>query len=404
MTHALVIAHPNVTYAEMFVKALGRQLPEYTFTLGAAELVPFGSAVRASLQQAFTDIDLILVLFSGKPLNGNWLAQPSEPDRVALQLALTRGKPVQPVLLSDGRLPDPSELPSELKALLERHPSCVSSQAQFMDFVQVLRTLKDRPVRTVALPAAPAQQAAEPRSAPPVRIHQFLTNANIAVRSTGELEEHDEVLDRLAVYMGTRYPFIKQVYQYIKRSLNNGETFTLSLAAQDARCVTYSTQLCTELRKLALLEYYEYRKAPQYRLMARPSRTPLAHSFFSGGWLERFTRQHLSELFRTANVPFEVAHNVQVTLPQGHNFEFDLLFSVGENGRILWFETKTADYQNHINKYAMLAGSMSLAARRIYLVLLDTPEDTCTALQCVYKINVLNLEGLQTLTLSQLLE
>jgi len=70
----------------------------------------------------------------------------------------------------------------------------------------------------------------------------------------------------------------------------------------------------------------------------------------------------------------------------------------------LWFETKTADYQNHINKYAMLAGSMSLAARHIYLVLLDTPEDTCTALQCVYKINVLNLEGLQTLTLSQLLE
>jgi hypothetical protein len=58
MAHALVIAHPDVTYAETFVKALGRQLPEYTFTLGAAELVPFGSAVRASLQQAFTGIDL----------------------------------------------------------------------------------------------------------------------------------------------------------------------------------------------------------------------------------------------------------------------------------------------------------------------------------------------------------
>jgi hypothetical protein len=404
MTHALVVAHPDVTYAEVFVKALQRQLPEYTFTLGAAELVPFGSSVQASLQRAFTSIDFILVLFSGQPLNGNWLAQPSEPDRVALRLALTQGKPVQPVLFSDSRLPDASELPAELKALLERHPYCLSSQAQFMEFVQVLRTLKDRPVRTVPTPAASDRKSAELRSAPPVRIKQFLAKANIAVRGIGELEAQDEVLDRLAVYMGTRYPYIKQVYQSIKRNLNSGDVFTLTLASQDARCVTYSTQLCSELRKLALLEYYEYRKAPQYRLMARPSRTPLAHSFFSGGWLERFTRRHLSELFRMANVPFEVAHNVRVTLPQGHDFEFDLLFSAGERGRILWFETKTASYQDRINKYAMLAHSMSLTARQIYLVLLDTPEDTCTALQCVYKINVLNLEGLQALTLAQLLE
>ncbi|MBO9309325.1 MAG: hypothetical protein J7551_06040 [Chloroflexi bacterium] len=402
--HALVVAHPDVTYAKEFVKALQRQLPEYTFTLGAAALVPFGSAVQAGLRQALTGIDLVLVLFSGKPLNGAWLSQPNEPDRVALALALEQGKPVQPVLFSDGRLPDPSELPSELEALLERHPSCVSSQAQFMDFVQVLRTLKDRLVRAAPTVAAPDQDAAAPRSAPPARIHQFLADAGIAVRSIGEPEAHDEVLDRLAMYMGTRYPFIRQVYQHIKRSLSSGKTFTLNLAGKDDNCISHSTQLCTELRKLALLEYYEYRGAPQYRLMARPSRTPLAHSFFSGGWLERFTRQHLSELFRTANVPFEVAHNVQVTLPQGRNFEFDLLFSVGESGRILWFETKTANYQDRINKYAMLAHSVSLNARQIYLVLLDTPEDICTQLQCVYKINVLNLEGLQALTLSQLLE
>jgi hypothetical protein len=402
--HALVVAHPDVTYAKEFVKALQRQLPEYTFTLGAAALVPFGSAVQAGLRQALTGIDLVLVLFSGKPLNGAWLSQPNEPDRVALALALEQGKPVQPVLFSDGRLPDPSELPSELEALLERLPSYVSSPAQFTDFVQVLRRLKDRPVRAVPTPAAPARRALAPRSALPARIRQFLANAGIIVRSMGKPEAHDKDLDRLAIYMGTHYSSIKQVYQCIKRSLSSGETFELGLAEESDQCISCSTQLCINLQNLGLLERYEYRGAPHYCLTARPSCTPLAQSFLSGGWLERFTRQHLSKLFRTANVPFEVAHNVQVVLPQGRNFEFDLLFSVGKNGHILWFETKTANYRDRINKYATIASSISLTARQIYLVLLDTPEDTCTELQCVYKINVLNLEGLQTLTLSRLLE
>lgn len=402
MTHALVVVHPDVTYAETFIKALQRQLPEYSFTLGAAELVPFGSSVQASLKRALASTDLVLVLFSGKQSSGAWLTQPNEPDRVALSLALQQGKPVQPVLLSaDGELPAAAKLPDELSALLERNPSRAGSPEQFAMLVQALRTLNGH---RASAPEPIESPSADVREAPPAQIQQFLAQAGVTVRSIGAPEPQDEVLDRLAVYMGTRYPYIKQVYQFIKRSLSSGETFTLNMTNCDTRCVTYSTQLCTELRKLALLEQYEYRRAPQYRLIARPSRAPVAHNFFSGGWLERFTRHHLSELFRTANVPFEVAHNVHVALPQGRDFEFDLLFSVGAQGRILWFETKTASYQDRINKYAMLARSLSLSTRQIYLVLLDTPEQTCVELQAMYKLNVLNLDGLQALTLSQLLE
>ncbi len=111
----------------------------------------------------------------------------------------------------------------------------------------------------------------------------------------------------------------------------------------------------------------------------------------------------MSKLLLTSNVPFAVVHNAQVVLPEERNFEFDLLLSVGIGGRILWFETKTSDYQERIYKYAVLSRSLSLPPEQVYLVLLETPEQTCEELRRMYKMNVLNIDGLQMLTMPQLL-
>ena len=405
MAHALLLAHPDEQHAAVFVQTLQQHVPEHTFTLSAARLVPFGGSVRASLQNAFERIELVLVLFSSKASNNGWLTHPSDPDRVALSLALEKGKPVQPILFPDGQLPTESEIPDELKELLDRYPFRMNTKERFMELIQTLRALNGHSVPAPSETAPLEGQTDEPRSAYPTRedIYQFLADAGITVRSVGEPEEHDEVLDRIALLMGTRYPHIRLVYQHIKRSLTNGETFTVNLSGCGDRCIADSTQLCTELRRLAFLEYYDYRKAPQYKLTARPSRAPIAYNFFTGGWLERFTRAHLSKVLLTSNVPFAVVHNAQVILSEDRNFEFYLLLSVGAGGRILWFETKTSDYQERIYKYADLARKMGLPPEQVHLVLLETPEQTCEELRRMYKMNVLNIEGLQMLTMPQLL-
>ncbi len=406
MAHTLLLAHPDEQHAAVFVRTLQQHVPEHTFTLSAARLVPFGGSVRASLQNAFERIELVLVLFSSRALTDGWLAHPSDPDRIALSLALEKGKPVQPILFPDGQLPTEGELPDELKELLDRYPFRMNTKERFMELIQTLRAMNGHsaPTPSEAVPTAEGRMD-QPSEAHPTEedIYQFLADAGITVRSVGEPQAHDEVLDRIALLMGTRYPHIKLVYQHIKRSLTNGETFTVNLSGCGDRCIADSTQLCTELRRLAFLEYYDYRKAPQYKLTARPNRVPIAYNFFTGGWLERFTRAHLSKMLLTSNVPFAVVHNAQVVLSEERNFEFDLLLSVGAGGRILWFETKTSDYQERIYKYADLARKMELPSEQVYLVLLETSEQTCEELRRMYKMNVLNLEGLQMLTMPQLL-
>ncbi len=287
MAYILLLAHPDEQHAAVFVRTLQQHVPEHTLTLGAERLVPFGGSLRASLQNAFERIELVLVLFSGKSLNNGWLSHPSDPDRIALSLALEKGKPVQPILFPDGQLPTEAELHDELKELLDRYPFRMNTKERFSELIQTLRTLNGHSAPAPS-EAAPAEgRMDEPQSAHPTveDIHQFLTGAGITVRSVGEPQEHDEVLDRIALLMGTRYPHIRLVYQHIKRSLTNGETLTVNLSGCGDRCIADSTQLCTELRRLAFLEYYDYRKAPQYRLTARPSRTPIAYNFSpAAGW------------------------------------------------------------------------------------------------------------------------
>ncbi|MCS6869965.1 MAG: hypothetical protein NZ571_00755 [Anaerolineae bacterium] len=405
MAHVLLLAHPDERYADAFLRTLKQYVPSHTFTLSAAQLVPLGGSVRKSLQSAFERIDLVLILFSAKAWDENWLEHPSEPDRIALTLAFAQGKPVQPILFPDGHLPDEAELPDELKELLDRRPFRLTTKERFLELVQALRATNDgnttapQPVQSVA---APAEAPSTPEPAQD-NIRQFLTKAGITIRSLSEPQEHDETLDRLAQLMGLRYPNIRLVYQNIKRSLNNGDTFVVNLSGYGDRCVADSTQLCTELHRLAFLEHYEYRKAPHYRITARPSRNPIAYNFFTGGWLERFTRAHLSKMLVASNVPFNIAYNIQVVLPEERNFEFDILLSIGTSGRILWFETKTSDYQDRIHKYSVLARIMGLPPQQVYLVLLETPEQTCEALRRMHKMNVLNLDGLQTLTVPQLM-
>jgi hypothetical protein len=407
MAYTLVLAHPDEQHAAIFVQTLQSQLPKHTFTLSAARLVPFGGSVKTSLQNAFEQIELVLVLFSGKSLDNAWLTQPADPDRVALSLALEKGKPVQPILFPDGQLPTEAELPDDLKELLDRYPFRMNTKERFLELIGTLRALNGHsaPTPSEAVPPPAETQTDKPSEARPTveDIHQFLAGAGITLRNAGEPQEHDEVLDRIALLMGTRYPHIRLVYQHIKRSLTNGETFTVSLSGCGDRCIADSTQLCTELRRLAFLEYYDYRRAPQFKLTARPSRTPIAYNFFTGGWLERFTRAHLSKVLLTSNIPFAIVHNAQVVLPEDRNFEFDLLLSVGTGGRILWFETKTADYQERIYRYSVLARSMNLPPEQVHLILLETPEQTCEELRRMYKMNVLNIDGLQMLTPSQLL-
>lgn len=224
-------------------------------------------------------------------------------------------------------------------------------------------------------------------------IFRFLTERNIQVKTFQTDEEIDEVLDNIALFMGNRYNRIKKVYNSIKSKLSSGTGFRLDLknATQDE--VSYSCQLCNSLHQIAFLSEYKYFKSPQFLINAKPNRIPTAINFFTGQWLERFIKTEVKNTIRKLERPVKFAYltNPQIILPNGDDFELDVLFYIEDE--IFWFEAKTGEYQNYVDKYSRMAKLMKLDSNHSFMVLTEVNEPNCVALKKVFGMEVVNIES-----------
>jgi hypothetical protein len=181
--------------------------------------------------------------------------------------------------------------------------------------------------------------------------------------------------------------------------MQQGSPFSLSLKEYTQKDINNVCQFCTRLHAIAFLEEYRYFKAPQYLIKAKATTLPAAHSFFSGKWLERFVLLAVqkcvslisSELQR--DVVFSYLLNPQIILPNGDDFELDLICYV--SGFFFWIEAKSGDYQQHINKYSKMSKILNLDFRHSIMVLPDISEDRCVALTSLFSMTVCSLSRLE---------
>ncbi|MEJ5188642.1 MAG: hypothetical protein WHT84_05480, partial [Breznakiellaceae bacterium] len=97
--------------------------------------------------------------------------------------------------------------------------------------------------------------------------------------------------------------------------------------------------------------------------------------------------QVMSEI--TEMLPFEYFINPQIILPNGDDFELDILASIG--ARVYWIEAKSGDYQQHVAKYAKFARFLGLDEDHSFMVLTDVPDERCEALSSLFSMTVCNL-------------
>jgi len=83
--------------------------------------------------------------------------------------------------------------------------------------------------------------------------------------------------------------------------------------------------------------------------------------------------------------------NPQIKLPNGDDFEFDLLLSV-END-IYWFEAKTGDYQRYMEKYSKISKILELGFERSFMILTDITPTGAEALRTIFYMNVVLIEN-----------
>lgn len=226
-------------------------------------------------------------------------------------------------------------------------------------------------------------------------LEKFLNSKGVSIKHIREEDEADEVLDKIALFMGDRYSLIKKVYELIKRNLNSGRSFKLDLknASQDE--IGSITQLCTNLHQIAFLEEYKYFKSPKYYMYGKVNRIPKALNFFSGGWLERYVKTAILEAITSISHPvaanYSYLKNPQIQLPNGDDFELDILFKIEEE--IFWLEAKTGEYQKYVQKYSKMSKTLNLDEDHAYMILTDITENSASALKSLFGMNVVNIDS-----------
>ncbi|MCC6158086.1 MAG: hypothetical protein IT350_08525 [Deltaproteobacteria bacterium] len=226
-------------------------------------------------------------------------------------------------------------------------------------------------------------------------IREFLTSRNIKIKTEPAQDSADETLNKLAVYMGSKYGDIAMFYKKIKSAMNQGTPINLNLKDMPQSTISSTCQLAYMLHEIAFLEEYKYKNAPYFQLFARPSRFPKALSFFSGGWLERYGVSESYEAARSVNPSIECSHlsNIQIVLPNGDDFELDLLFEA--RGSIHWVELKTGSHHEYIAKYSKMSKILKLDVAHSYMVLTDVSPETAKTLSALFKMTVTRAESFE---------
>lgn len=226
-------------------------------------------------------------------------------------------------------------------------------------------------------------------------LERFLDSKGIRIKVRVAEDPADQIIDRLSLYLGERYEALSSLLAKIKRAMQTGAPITESLKGRPQADVGAACQFCTLLHEVAFLEQYQYLRSPVYLIRAKTTTLPRAQRFFGGQWLERFILQEVKAVQTrvAAEVPglpaLEYLVNPQITLPNGDDFELDILAAIG--GSIYWIEAKSGDYQQHIAKYSKFARLLGLGVERSFMVLTDLREDRCEALSSLFSMTVCNL-------------
>ena len=214
---------------------------------------------------------------------------------------------------------------------------------------------------------------------PPQCLHPaaWLAERGITVKRVAQASDLDPAFDELALFLGERFTTVQLLYDAIKRRVT-GSPYprSLKLTEQPAQACG---DICTFARRLhanGFLSEYHYHKSTR-TLVFDPQPDGRVTNFFTGGWLERYVlltavkhaEQRLPESLHPATLT-----QVVVELPDHQETELDVLLGLPD--RMLWFECKTGDWQNHATKFGRVARHLGIPPRHTALVLLDRMGDT----------------------------
>lgn len=284
----------------------------------------------------------------------------------------------------------------KIEELLERIAVALERLAASNDAcvdVKAGKALRAR-LKKADVPINTAHAAPSPASP----LESFLASRRIQIKVIPPEDAADDIIDSLSLFLGERYEALSGLLTKIKRAMQSGMPITESLKNRAQQDVASIRQFCTRLHEVAFLEQYWHSRS-QNLIKAKITTLPKAQRFFDGQWLERFILQKVKAVYRqvaaevSTQLDFEYLINPQITLPNGDDFELDVLARFGP--WVYWIEAKSGDYQQHVAKYSKFARLLGLDYAHSWIVLTDVPDERCEELSSLFSMSVCNLRSFE---------
>jgi hypothetical protein len=136
--------------------------------------IPFGLDFRQQVQNALMKNDLVVAIIGPKWTgaargHSSRIHEETDPVRVEIETALTRGIPVIPVLVGKASIPKAADLPPGLRSLSYLNAAEVSAGRDFNQHVERLLRSMERFIEAPAQPVATTEDESERLAAVPQR-------------------------------------------------------------------------------------------------------------------------------------------------------------------------------------------------------------------------------------------
>ncbi|HEX9795048.1 MAG TPA: hypothetical protein VGC54_13785, partial [Planctomycetota bacterium] len=206
----------------------------------------------------------------------------------------------------------------------------------------------------------------------------------------------NEAYEHLSRHIGQHFPLVAGFYEKVKRAVATGRTARIDIDGLTERERSAAVQLGTLLHRHGMLKDFYYHRSPRKTLRVIPTQDGETAQFLTGGWLEIYVAWLLARRLRARFSPnsFQVLFNVKGTLPDGNEFESDIMGWV--DGRFVWIECKTGSWQDYSARFKGLVDVFG-TDRHTSALLLLRPSDASTRKRATDLLNMrmLALEEVQ---------
>lgn len=218
-----------------------------------------------------------------------------------------------------------------------------------------------------------------PEDAPTGLLVDYLKQHKVLVFEGQDDLGQNEAFEHLARHMGQHFDVLAPFYEKMKRAVATGKTSRIDIENYSEPERSAAVQLGTLLYRHGMLKDFYYHRSPKKQLRVIPNKDGEIQQFLTGGWLEIYVVWLLTRRLkaRMNTSKYQVMFNVKGTLPDEREFESDLMACI--DGRLLWLECKTGQWQDYSARFRGLVKTFGTDRQGAGLVLIKPPDGNTRA-------------------------